>query len=472
MPKVPVEYQNHPPPPSKENPGSRKTEHLSSWRRGPSDLPKLTGRLANIRQDSEQFNRFKECLERAGMLAAAKFERDIRSMIPLGDLEKTICQLVLEGQLDAWHNRVPGAEPPEELLQHVANYASIVRDKADTIYRALGQHVTAHVYWFMWNAIAATLQWPRDSCNTGDFQATYKFYTEVTSAARSEYDKAYDKAFVDAINATNRSVAYVILDRSAPDYWDASGLAGDPTSLRLALLDVAGERHEWETVGELAKEAGIAISKEDHADIVWAAEIIKERRWWGSPVPVHYINRAAANDRADRKKAEWPENLRAAAAFADQNEPWKVFSLDDPQFRDENGESKLDTAKEEVISRADSMGAEEREQLLRTFRRYMRPDARVYFDLKHEELRPRKTLREQGWSEARMDAAKRSYDRTVQRVALILKDRPLKGAASGSNLGVFREYLDANGPLTTGRPWTYTLKASTSLTSHQAPNKK
>lgn len=462
MPKVPVEYKNHPQPPSRNNPESRKAEYLSSWRRGPSDLPKLAGRLANVsRWDVEELRKFKECLERAGNAAALDFERDIRIRIPLANLTRTICDIILEGYCEAWHNRVPDRAPPLNPENILDVYGPYIQSEASATYRFLGQRITAHVYWFMWKAIGEIRQWPPDCFNSGNFEETFQVYAKLTSAARSECDKAC----AIAINAANRCAAYSFLHQAAPDFWDASALeavlggSGEPTSLRLAMLDVAGERHEWETVGELAKEVGIVTSKEDQASIVWTTEIIHERRWWESPVPVNYINAAAAKDRVDREKAECFETDKAALAFAEQGLPQKVFSLDQP------GSPDLPCT-EEVIGRVESTGAEERERLLDKFRGYLRADAREFFDLQRAGLKPRNILRERGWSEARIDAAKKSYNRTASRVQLILKNRPLKGPL-GSNRGVFKEYLDPpppskltgnpNGPLTTGRPWTYAL---------------
>jgi hypothetical protein len=77
----------------------------------------------------------------------------------------------------------------------------------------------------------------------------------------------------------------------------------------------------------------------------------------------------------------------------------------------------------------------------------MPPDARQYFEMRYEEgLKLRNIKKELGWSNLRLDAARKQAERVMKRMRVILSEHPLSHAPVGPNKFHYVELLDSAVP--------------------------
>jgi hypothetical protein len=363
---------NYPPRPTKDNPGTRAAMNLSQWRRHPSETPKISGPLQNVKlTDLDTRRVLSECLERAGAewvnCITYRMRHEWCSTDYLAYMMNT---LVLDLELQAYRHRTRSdARPKVDVEQRYVDWKDALDTEAVStdVYRELGQRVTARMYLHMWNAVAQFAKIPREAWD-GDFEETLQMYSTFSS------DDEYTSLLKAEMDSAIRVQSFLIFKHIAPDFDPASalearlGTSSNATPLKLAELDKAGERGQLERAEALARDLDLGNSSQtdnryrpntydpkrtlnkveaycasqDKRLIFEELQIVSERCWWESGEPVHYINSALRNQRVDRSNEEFSEHDSAEKAGG------ALTSLDDhPDLRD-NRESAV-----EIVARLD-----------------------------------------------------------------------------------------------------------------------
>jgi hypothetical protein len=381
----------------------------------------------------------------------------MKQHIPVDVLVKTIAMRMLPYEQHAYHYRAPNAEIPAFNLERWHLYGPLT-DDTDDIYGHLGREVTWRLYRVMSDAIATFLGESKELL----LSASLDFANVQRAFLNEGTFELYLLAQSRAIDAGLNTVCFLILKHVAPDFDPEAalqvrlGVATDPTPVLVSEVDKAIERCEPEAAKRFAKDAGInvpTVVNHRSAGICQVGEIVTRRDWWEAHDLPAYFNSAVRKDSKKRKKEEKPEEERAAIELRGRG--WRVSSLNDQ----EEGVS-YDTVPTQIQDRASWMLKEYSDDLLASFEKYLRPDARVYLNLKREGLGLRAILDRTGWSEKRLTAATKAYKRAEGRASVILRERPLKSMPRVIP-GIFKEYLDSNRSPNTGWPWIYSLDTAT-----------